>query len=114
MKPIFPAIALLALAAAPAARAGGLAGDYRACHETCDAIADECQYLNDVDTCERSRLACSRSCDERYETFAVCVDQCDGLLRFCRQDGASTRAACADENDACVARCEHQVVTLAR
>lgn len=93
------------------ASAGNLQADWRDCHQTCNAIADECQFLNDVDTCEASRRACRMSCDESYPTLAICVDQCDGLLLFCRQDGYSSRSVCRDENQSCVSRCESAVIT---
>lgn len=106
------ALAVILFFTAPAfASAGNLQAEWKACHETCNAVAEECQFLNDVDACEASRRACSASCDESYPTLAICVDQCDGLLLFCRQDGFSSRSACREENQSCVSRCESAVVT---
>lgn len=102
---------IFVLSSAAGAYAGSLRSDLRACHETCNTIADECQFLNDLDTCEASRRACRSGCDERYPTLALCVDQCDGLLLFCRNDGVSSRGACREENQMCVSRCESAVVS---
>lgn len=102
---------ILFFASPTAASAGTLQAQWRDCHATCATIADECQYLNDLDTCEASRRACRTSCDESYPTLAICVDQCDGKLLFCRQDGFSSRGACREENQSCVSRCESAVIS---